>query len=634
MKKIVILTITAFMLANGIAYANTRLIEELDILDVWELNFNASHWLEQGNLRVGQQMYGEEPLLISSLSDELTGADWIQCAFGSKSFTDPVIAYFRVKEDADVFIAHNNKADIKPGWLDLYVQTGYSLVNSRGETFTFYVRRFRKGETVALGNNGSTLHSMYLVAVKPVNKSISDPKPAGDIFDVVTFGALGDGRTLNTGAIQKAIDKASQSKKGGTVYIHDGIFITGSLRLKDNVTLFVEQGAILRGSVNHTDYLPVRCQLNSYRGHEDFQLIYAENARNISITGGGIIDGYSLYEGWPWKGRNNEHERPRLVRMVTCEDVFINDITLIRSANWTQYYENCTNLQVKNVKVRCYTGTNNQDGIDVSACRNVTIEKFDGICGDDVICIKSLSMLPGENIVVDGVRSRYSNCNIVKIGTETHGAVRNMRVRNVEGWTRYALAIESVDGAIVEDVVYENIKLHTCSAPFVVKLGNRGRIFPGSPEPSPVGIIRNITLRNIKNTDIRYALDRGGPGVGAPIAGIPGHPVQNVTIEDCDLLFYGSVNDPAFVYRDVPENEDKYPEFHIYGTCPAYGIYFRHVDGLTCRNVVIRTKNRDVRPAVVMDDVQNYSFSDVRYERFSTTEPYGIWHKQDGEIIP
>lgn len=630
MKK-VFLTILAVLMYWS-SFADTRLIKELDILDVWQYNYNISHWLEQGNLRVGQSMYGEEPVIITSVPAELNGADWIQPAYGSKNYTRDVIAYFKTKSPVYVLVAHNDAITVKPEWLKQYTKTPLQMKNAAGDSFTFYKRQYRCGETVALGHNGSIDHNMYLVAIQPAGEWPAKEQIQGKVFDVLDFGAVGDGKTINTKAIQQAIDKCNANKEGGTVYLHDGIYVTGTLHLKSNVALHIEAGSILRGSANHNDYPQMICSLPSFRANEHYQLMFAEKSSHITITGGGIIDGYSLFEGYPWKGRNNEHERPRMIRMIQCSNIKLKDITLMRSPNWTQYYEGCTNLEAENITVRCYTGTNNQDGIDISGCKDVRLKNFNVSCGDDVICVKAMSMLPGENIYVDGVRSRYANCNIIKIGTETHGSVRNMHVTNIEGYARYCLAIESVDGAVVENITYENATLYNCAAPFMIKLGNRGRTFKGGPDPAPVGIIRDITLRNIRNTDIGYVEVKGGPGVGAPIGGIPGHPVQNVTIENCDLLFYGTIHDPEMIYREIPENENKYPEFNIYGTCPSYGIFFRHVDGIMCKNVRIRLKNYDVRPAIVLDDVKNYTFENVEYQSFSRTEPYGIWHKQDGEI--
>lgn len=630
MKKVLLGCLMAA--ATITASADTKLISRLDVRDVWQFNYNISHWFEQGNLRTGVSMYGEEPVLITSLSPELEGADWIQPAYGSKRFDRGDIVSFDAKADLELLVGHNDAITEKPAWLNSFIRTPLSLTNDRGERFTFYRRPYRKGEQVVLGSNGSRDHNMYIVAARPIGEWPAAVAPKGFVVDLAAEGVPADGKTVCTEAIQKAIDRCSARKGGGTVLLRDGIFVTGTLRLKSNVTLHVAEGAILRGSANHDDFPPMRCSLPSYRGKEDFQMLYAEKADNIRICGGGIIDGFSVFEGYPWRGRNNEHERPRLIRMVECTNVALDNITLARSANWTQYYEACRNLSLNHITVRCYTGTNNQDGIDLSGCSNVTVRDFLCSCGDDVICLKALSLTPAENIFVEDVRSRYGNCNLVKIGTETHGEIRNVHVRNVEGWTRYSIAIEAVDGSVIDGVTYEDVRMANCAAPFVVRLGDRGRTFEGGPNPAPVGAIRNVTLRNIRNTGIGWVEVKGGPGVGTAVGGLKGHPVENVTIEDCDLLLFGSVNEPQMIYRDVPENEKKYPEFDCYGTCPAYGLYFRHVDGLNVKNVRLRLANNDVRPAVVMDDVKNYTVSNIDYEVNSRTEPYPMWHQQDGQI--
>jgi hypothetical protein len=218
---------------------------------------------------------------------------------------------------------------------------------------------------------------------------------------------------------------------------------------------------------------------------------------------------------------------------------------------------------------------------------------------------------------------------LVKVGTETHGGVKNLTVRNVEGTARYGIAIESVDGAAVENVLYENILLHSCSTPLFIKLGARGRTFTGGPNPAPQATMKNITIRKVRNTDIGYVEVRNGPGVGSAIGGSPNQKIENLTIEDCDFLYFGSIMDKEFVYRNIPENDATYPEFNIYGTCPAYGLYFRHIDGIHLKNVKIRVKNKDIRPAIVFEDALNMDQKKVECQSFSFTVPSVIWNKTE-----
>ncbi|MGN0188404.1 MAG: glycoside hydrolase family 28 protein [Candidatus Cryptobacteroides sp.] len=630
MKRNIALVLFALLFCVE-AFADTRTIRRLDVGDVTKYVYNVSHWIEQADLREGESMYGEEQIPVTFLSEGLKGLDWIQTSYFSRMSERGELARFFVKCDADILVAHNRGIAVKPEWLSGWNKTGETVRNSAGDVFDVFSKHYGKDDTVILGPNGDKSKNMYIVAVRPTGPLPEKQKISGYVVDVRSLGAAGDGRTVNTGAIQAAIDKCSAHKNGGTVLIDGGIYVSGTLELKSGVTLHIEEGAILRGSPDTSDFPPFRADIPSFRGKEDFQFIYACGAKDIGITGGGIIDGYSVYEGFPWKGRNNEHERPRLIRMFGCENVDVSHITLIRSGNWTQYYESCRNMRFEEIIVRCYTGTNNQDGIDLSGCSDVVVKDFLGVCGDDVICLKALSMTPAKNIYVENVRSRYANCNIVKIGTETHGDISNVHVRDVEGWTRYSIAVEAVDGSNIDGVIYEDVRLHGCASPFVVRLGSRGRTFEGGPDPAPLGSIRNVTLRNIRNDDVFWVEKKTGPGVAAVIGGLPERKIENVTIEDCDILLYGSICDRNYIYGDVPENEKKYPEFDCFGITPAYGIYVRHADNVTLKNVKIRMKNYDIRPAVVFEDAEGYKLSGLDYETTLRTEPYPVWDKAKGQ---
>ncbi|HEY4148176.1 MAG TPA: glycosyl hydrolase family 28 protein [Chitinophagaceae bacterium] len=632
MKPIILFLL---LLASVTALADTRLIKDLDVLDVWTGNYNASHWIEQGNLQPGMNMYGEANISITSLPKQLYGADWIQTAYGSGAFHKGTIATFRLNGDAEVYIAYGKDAGAKPDWLASYQSTGLSLTNSSSRSFSFFKKAFHKGDTVRLGSNAAGDSAMYIVVVKPIGNAPALQRPAGKIFDVVKYGAMGDGQTVNTKAIQQAIDDCTAAG-GGAVYVHDGIFVTGGLVLKNHTTLFVEAGSILRGSADHGDYLPQKCSLPSFRSHENYQLLYAEKSRHIVITGGGIIDGFSHNGQWPWVNDKDEKmiNRPRLIRMVECRNITLRHISLIRSAYWTQYYEGCDSLQISDERVRCYTGQNNQDGIDISGCTNVELKNYYAITGDDAVCMKTMSGKKSDHLYIHDILIRHANCHAVKIGTETHSDIKHVLVKNVVADARYGTAIESVDGSAVEDIVYDGITMTGCSVPVFIRLGNRGRVYAGGPAQAPLSTMKNITIRNFRNTGIGYVETRDGPGVGSVISGIPGSEIENLLMENCHFLYYGSRMDTSLVNREVPENIKTYPEFNLLGVCPAYGLYTRHARNVTYRNVDIKCLQADVRPAIVLDDVKGYTLSKITCARFPGTQPSPVWHKQKGKLSP
>lgn len=318
MKKTIFLTIL-FLLTQIISlFADSRLIKNLDVWDVYQYNFNASHWIEQGNLQSGVSIYGEVNTPIIELPEILKGADFLQTSVSSYNYSGETIVNFTAGEDATLFIAYSVLAKKKPNWLNEFSSTGQFVKTAIGD-FEVLSKSVKGGEEISLGDNGTAKVPMYFVALQAKNKIVR-ALPNGKIFDIKDFGAIGDNKTINTLQIQSAIDKCSASKEGGVVYISDGVYLSGTLELKDNVTLYVEKGAILRGSQNHDDFpQKISNTVPSFRSKEHYQFLFADSRKNIRITGGGIIDGNSIFEGFPWKGKGNEHERPRLIRMIKCK---------------------------------------------------------------------------------------------------------------------------------------------------------------------------------------------------------------------------------------------------------------------------------------------------------------------------
>lgn len=419
----------------------------------------------------------------------------------------------------------------------------------------------------------------------------SAPLPAA--FNVRQHGAKGDGSHLDTPPIQAAIDACARAG-GGTVLFPAGGYLSGTLVLKSHVTLHLASGATLLGSKNLADYPAHTAQVRSYTdNYTDKSLIYAENAEDIAIAGRGTIDGQGAAFKGPYK------VRPYMIRVIACRDVSVTDITLKDSPMWVQHYLACEGVAIRGITVRSRVNGNN-DGIDIDACGRVRISDCDIWSGDDAIVLKSTLDRPCKDIAIANC-TLSSACNALKLGTESNGGFQNIVISNCTIYaTRLAgLAIEMVDGGLLEHVSVSNLVMDAVAAPIFIRLGDRGRPFvEGGPRP-PAGRLRNVAISNVQ---------AGNCGVtGCAIAGIPGHPVEGVSLDNIRLSFVGGGKRVA---GEVPENADKYPEYSMFGKqLPGYAFYCRHVRDLTFRNIRTTTATPDERPALVCDDVRQLETS-------------------------
>jgi polygalacturonase len=258
--------------------------------------------------------------------------------------------------------------------------------------------------------------------------------------------------------------------------------------------------------------------------------------------------------------------------------------------------------------------SNNNDMIDIDGCRYVTISDCIGDSDDDALTLKSTGARPTEHVTITNC-ILSSHCNAIKAGTESSGGFRNITITNcvitpsaadnvlsarAEGLA--GIALEIVDGGTLDGVVISNISIEGTTAPIFMRLGNRARA-PRVADPTPaVGTFRNVTISNI--------VARNASPMGCAIAGIPGHAIENVTIDNVRIAFAGGGTADQ-VDREIPEEEPKYPESTMFGPLPAYGFYARHVNGLTMRNIQLSYDTPDLRPALVCDDVD-----DLRLDSF------------------
>jgi polygalacturonase len=410
--------------------------------------------------------------------------------------------------------------------------------------------------------------------------------------DVTDFGAVGDGTTLNTKALQTAIN-ACANHGGGTVRIPAGRFLSGTLFLKSGVHLYLDAGAVLLGSTRLDDYPVTPGGFRSYTDtYTDKSLIYAENAENIGLSGAGCIDGQGKSFQGPYK------VRPYLMRFVSCRDMSMSGVTLKNSPMWVQHYLNCQDVLIHGITVKSHVNKNN-DGIDIDCCRRVRISDCDISSGDDGIVLKSTADVVCRDVVVSNCVVS-SDCSALKLGTESNGGFENIAFSNCTVYdTRLAgIALEMVDGGTLDRVTVSNIVMNRVGAPIFLRLGNRARPFrEGGPIPG-MCTFRNVQITNIQAT--------GASVTGCAIAGLPGHPIQDVTIENIRIEFDGG-GSAADAKRVVPEYPDRYPEYSMFGRLPAYGFYVRHARGLRFRNLNLTTAKPDGRPPMVRDDVEDAS---------------------------
>ncbi|MFS2186752.1 glycoside hydrolase family 28 protein [Mucilaginibacter sp. Mucisp84] len=432
---------------------------------------------------------------------------------------------------------------------------------------------------------------------------------AADV-DITAYGATGNGTTLNTMAIQNAID-ACYKIGGGKVVVPSGVFLTGTIALNDNITLHLNKGAVLLGSTDVNDYKNLDPFVEGLGISVGWALVVAVDKKNISIEGEGIIDGQgsklkaqqiltdTRAESQRW-GR-----RPFLLRVVRCQDVSVSGVTLNYSAAWTSHYFQCKQVNIQNVKIES-RGVAHNDGIDIDGCQDVTIKNCDVVSGDDALCFKTTSSkMACKNIVISGLRLK-SGQGAIKIGTESMAPFENIRISEcyIYDTTNGGIKLLSVDGANIRNIEIDDITMVEVKTPILIRLGARLSVFRKDQDiQQPVGTLENVTIKNVK----AKAADNAQlmPPSGILITGIPGHNIKGLTLKNIEINLAGGGSEEN-ARQVVPEAIDKYPEVKTFGPLvPAYGIWARHVDGLKLDSVKFTLGNNDLRPAFICEDGKN-----------------------------
>ncbi len=459
------------------------------------------------------------------------------------------------------------------------------------------------------------------------------------IYNVRDFGAKGDGKAWDSQAINAAIEAASVAG-GGTVLLPAGTYLSYSIRLKSNIHLYLDAGSVLLAAYPQKDQGYDMAEENPHNRYQDFghshwknSLIWGIELENISISGFGKIDG---------RGLTREESRlpgvgNKAISLKLCRNVTIKDISMVSCGHFALLATGVDNLTLHNIKV-----DTNRDGFDIDSCRNVRISDCTvNSPWDDAIVLKSSYALgffrDTENVTITNCFvSGYDKGSVmngtfqrdepqapdqgfvtgrIKFGTESSGGFRNITISNCVFERCRGLALETVDGGFLEDVVVNNITMRDIvNAPLFLRLGARMR----SPEGTAAGRMSRITLSNINvyNADSRYS---------CIISGIPGYAIENVTLQNIRIHFNGGgTREDGRV--TPPENEKVYPEPWMFGTIPASGFFIRHAKNIELNNVHLSFEKEDFRPSLWMEDVQG-----IRLWNYRTPLPQGIkpYHLKD-----
>jgi polygalacturonase len=469
------------------------------------------------------------------------------------------------------------------------------------------------------------------VIQSPVPDQNQLTKQATDLplfYNVIQYGAKGDSSALDTDAINKAIDAAA-SAGGGTVWFPAGKYLSFSIHLKSNITLMLDNGAYLIAAKPPDNGqggfdAPEPNEFNKFQdfGHSHWHnsLIWGENLENIAITGNGWIIGNGLTR----EGRQTPGLGNKAVALKLCCNVILKDFTILKGGHFCLLATGVDNLTIDNIKL-----DTNRDGFDIDCCRHVHISN----CSvnspfDDAIVMKSSFALgfarvtEDVNIVncsvsgfdvgtfLDGTYKRDNAGKVpdrgvvtgrIKFGTESNGGFRNITISNCTFEFCRGLALETVDGGILEDISISNITMRdVMGAPFFLRLGARMR----GPEGTPAGILRRINISNV----VAYGAN---PDYASLLLGIPGYDIEDVKMNNITILVKGGAGKEQALLI-VPEKEKAYPDPQEFGKIPAYGFYIRHARNITMTDIELKLENEDSRPPFILDDVKGATFINVK----------------------
>lgn len=454
-----------------------------------------------------------------------------------------------------------------------------------------------------------------------------DQKDKRAFYNVMDYGANGDGIHVDQVAINGAIDAAAAAG-GGTVVLPAGTYLCFSIRLKSNITLYLSSGATIVAA--HKDEHPGQYDAPEpnpwgdlkYQdfGHSHFRnsLIWGEDLENIAIIGTGMIYGKGLQKwGDPTPGLGNKS-----IALKECRNVVLKDFSILQGGHFGILATGVDNLTISNLKI-----DTNRDAINIDGCRHVRVSDcLLNSPNDDALVLKSSYALgrpiPTEHVTIqncsvfgydegtflDGTFQKTQKqapdkgvvTGRIKFGTESNAAFRHITISNCTFEHCRGLALETVDGAILENITVSNIVMNDIlNAPFFFRLGRRMR----GPDDLQIGTFKRVSVDNV-------VITASNPVYGSMLMGIPGHDVEDIRLSNIWIRITGG-GTAEQAKTVVPELEESYPDPQEFGEIPAYGFFIRHAKNIYMDNITLEFENPDYRPPFILEDVKGVFFNNI-----------------------
>lgn len=497
-------------------------------------------------------------------------------------------------------------------------------------------------------------------------------------FDIRAYGGVGDGRTIDSPAINRAIQAAADAG-GGVVRVPAGVWLCFSIRLASHVRLHLDTGAVIRAAVPGAGGAYDLPEPNPHDLYQDFghshwhnSLIWGEGLTDIAITGPGLIDGHGLTSKGPgakWAKRKGylpesmagmsaaelaaedpeeatmQGQGNKAIALKYCTHVMLSDFTIAKGGHFAVLATGVDHLTITRLRI-----DTERDGLDLDCVRHCTVSHCRiNTPNDDAIVLKS-SLALGEVRTTQHVR--IHDCHVsgfdpgtmldgrfrrtqdkapdqdgmtgrIKLGTESNGGFRDIEITRCTFERSRGLALETVDGGMLADVRVSDITMREITtAALFIYVGARLR----APEGTAPGSIRGVRIERVRATDV-------DPRFASIIAGQAGNPVRDVILSDIDITCRGGLSS---LDRAVPEKPDAYPEPSMFGLLPAWGLFVRHAAGVRVDGACLSTAQPDGRPALWLHDVEGAHFQDMCLRNDAATPPLVCRDVRGltGEIMP